>query len=204
MAQQVARALHYHFVDRDVMGLVFRQYGFAEFGDVYERAPGFMARFDNRRTEILKMLDQVFRALARHGNMVILGGGAFAILGGLADVLNVRIQASLPARVQWTMKNHDISDSAKAEALVNEGDKERAAFVEFSYRVRWDSVRSFDLVIDTGKLSQDLAVKWMTEAHAALLASKNLSTGPGSASAFEVDPNLSEAVSNALECQATH
>ena len=204
VAERLARALNYHFVGKDVLQLVLAQYGFSDFEDVYEVAPGIMARFDGRRGEIVEMLDQVNQALARHGNVVILEGGAFAVLGGLSDVLNVRIQASLRARVQWAMEHHDFSDPAKAEAFVSERDKERAAFVEFSYKVRWDSVRAFDLVVDTDKLPPDLVVKWVTEANEALVASKMKPLGEGSTRSFEVNSVLAEAVSNALGCKATH
>ena len=140
VAQEVARALNYHFVDKAVIRLVVRVCGYVDFEEMYEATPGFLASFDDRRAEILKILNQVIRALARHGNMVILGRGAFAVLGGFSDVLNVRIQASLPVRVQWAMGHHGITDPTKAEAFVTERDKARAAFVEFSYGVRWDSV----------------------------------------------------------------
>jgi cytidylate kinase len=163
-----------------------------------------MASWNARRAEILKMLDKVNRALARHGNMVILEGGAFAVLGGLSDVLNVRIQASLPARVQWAMEHHEFSDRAKAEAFVSERDKARADFVEFSYKVRWDSVRAFDLVVDTDKLSPDLVVKWVTEAHQALVVSKKNPLGQDATRAIEVDSVLAGTVATALGCTAAH
>ena len=204
VAKLVARALDYHFVDKDAMGLVFREYGFNDFAQVYEAEPGFLASWDDHRTEIVKMLDKVNRALARHGNMVILEGGAFAVLSALSDVLNVRIQASLPARVQWAMEHHDFSDRVKAEAFVSERDKARADFVEFSYKVRWDSVRAFDLVVDTDKLSPDLVVKWVIEAHKALVASKKNPLGQGSTRAIEVDPILAGTISTALGCTAAH
>jgi cytidylate kinase len=204
VAKLVAQALNYHFVGKDVMGLVFDEYGFSDFASVYETEPGFMASWDDRRTEILKMLDKVNRALARHGNLVILEGGAFAVLSGLSDVLNVRIQASLPARVQWAMDHHDFSDRAKAEAFVGERDKARADFVEFSYKVRWDSVRAFDLVVDTDKLSPDLVVKWVTEAHQALLVPKKNPLGQKATKAIEVDSILADTVATALKCKAAH
>jgi len=204
VAEQVAKALNYHFVDKDIMERVFREYGYSEFDAVYEAKPGFLAEFDERRAEILKGLDKVNLALARHGNTVILEGGGFAVLGGFSDVLNVRLQASLPARVQWAIEHHEFSDPAKAEAFVSEHDKARSAFVERYYKVRWDSARAFDLSVDTDKLPPDLAVKWIVEGHQELVTAKRNPLHHKSARTIEVNSILACTVSEALGCNATH
>jgi len=204
VAQHVAHVLSYHFVDKELIKQLLYQYGLINFEEVYEAAPDFLARFDHRRSEIVNMITEVVRALARHGNVVILGRGAYAVLGGFSDVINVRIKASLPARVQWVMEHQAILVPAEAEALVIERDKARAAFVEFSYGIQWDSLRAFDLMVDTDKVPERLAVKWVCEAHAQLLASRKGSPGERSTRSIEVDPVLSGAVASALACQATH
>ena len=204
VAERVAKALNYHLVDKNIMERVALEYGYTEFDSVYEMKPGFLAEFDERRSEILKGLDKVNLALARHGNVVILEGGGFAVLGGFSDVLNVRIQASLPARVQWAMEHGEFSDAAKAEAFVSEHDKARSAFVEFYYKVRWDSARAFDLSVDTDKVSPELVVKWIVEAQKELVTAKRNPLGQKSASTAEVDRILADAVSEALGCDMTH
>jgi len=204
VAEQVAKALNYHFVDKDIMERVALEYGYTEFEDVYEAKPDLLAKFDERQAEILEGLDKVNLALARHGNTVILEGGAFAVLSGFSDVLNVRIQASLPARVQWAMEHHEFSDPAKAEAFVSEHDKARAAFVDYYYKVRWDSARAFDLSVDTDKVSPELVVKWIVEAQMELVTAKRNPLGEKSARTLEVNNILAGAVSEALGCNVTH
>ncbi len=204
VAENVAKALNYHFVDKEVMERVAREYGYTEFEAAYEAKPHLLAKLDERQAELVEGLDKVNLALALHGNSVILEGGAFAVLGGLSDVLNVRIQASLPARVQWAMRHNEFPDPAKAEAFVSEHDKARAAFVTYYYKVRWDSARAFDLSVDTDKVPPDLAVRWIVEAHEALVATLRNPLGQRSARALEVDRILAETVSDALGCHLTH
>ena len=52
----------------------------------------------------------------------------------------------------------------QAEAVVQSSDKVRAAFVEDFYGVPWGALQAFDLVINTGKISPDLAKTWIVDA----------------------------------------
>ena len=78
---------------------------------MYESVPGFWARFDDMRTTTIRFLKQAILALARHGEMVIVGRGAFAVLVDFADVLNVRVQAPFPIRVRRAMEKEKITES---------------------------------------------------------------------------------------------
>jgi cytidylate kinase len=158
--------------------------------------PGFWARFDEMRAQTVKLLNQVILAFAHHSQVVILGRGGFAVLGGFADVLNVRIQAPLPLRVQRVKERNGITEPDKAEAFVKENDRVRVAFVESSYGVRWDAAHTFDLVIDTGKVPADCATTWLVEAFNILKGQKvqeELTTRT-----IEVDPILAKVVSGVL------
>lgn len=202
IAERVAQTLGYHFVDKRTIEAVLTQYGFVEFEREYDSVTGFWARSDPRRTELVGMLNQVIQALACHGNVVILGRGSFAVLGGFEDVLNVRIKASLPVRIKRVMEQQKIAEPDRAEALVKEGDKVRATFIESFYKVRWDAASAFDVVIDTGKVSPELAATWLVEIVKALNERKG---GDGRTSrTIQVDPILATAVCAVLECQVAH
>jgi cytidylate kinase len=69
------------------------------------------------------MLNRVIQALAQHGNVVILGRGSCAVLGGFADVLNVRVQATLSARTERVMTRYNLTDIEQASRLVRKNDK---------------------------------------------------------------------------------
>jgi cytidylate kinase len=202
VAEKVAQALGYHFADKKTMEDVLIQYGFVEFDKKYDAARGFWGRFDARTMEMVNMLNRVIQAVARHGNVVILGRGSFAILSGFADVLNVRIQAPLPIRRARVMTQHKITEPEQAEAIIKEADRVRATFIESYYGVRWDAANAFDVVIDTGKVPPDLAVTWLADAVKAMQVRK---AGDARLTrAIEEDQVLASAVSNVLKCQETH
>jgi cytidylate kinase len=197
IARQVAQSLGYYFIDRKIIEKVLNQYGMVQFLEEYESAPGFWGRLDAVRAQMIKMMNRVIEAMARHGNVVILGRGSFAVLRGFADVLNVRLQAPLPLRVKRVMAEQAITNFDKAEALVKENDRVRAAFIQSWYEVNWDTAGAFDLVIDTGKASRDMAVKWVVEACRALKekpAGEQLTTAT-----IEVDSILAKVIAEILD-----
>jgi len=205
IAQKVAQALGYHFVDRKFIGVILGQYGFVEFDKEYATLPTFWERFDAQREKqrdaMAGMLNQVTQAVASHGNVVILGRSGFEVLGGFADVLHVRLQAPFPVRVGRIMTQQQISFE-QAEADVKHNDKVRLAFVEEFYRVSWDSIHAFDLVINTGKLPADVAATWVIDAAKSFAPSAEIDKT--TLATIQVDRVLAEAVSEVLQCHETH
>jgi len=205
IGEKVAEALGYHFVDKSTIEKVFAEHSIVQFKEVYESVPGFWARFDDMRTTTIRFLKQAILALARHGEMVIVGRGAFAVLGGFADVLNVRVQAPFPVRVRRAMEKEKITEPDRAEALLKEGDEMRDAFVKSFYDIRWEdaaAASAFDLVIDTGKVPPDLAVTWLVEALKALKERKT--HDQPTTDTIEISADLASTVSEVLGCQVTH
>lgn len=203
LARSVALKLRWHLVDKDTIGAILRQYGFVEFEQEYNTVPGFWASFDGqrgRRKVLVEMLNQVLLALAHHGGVVLLGRGGCAVLGDFADVLNVRVQAPRPIRVQEVMRRQGFSDSERAEILVSEEDRVRKAFLETYYGVHWDDPCSFDMVIDTGKVPMNLAVDWLTQAPESL--KKQKVSEERMTTAIQVDPLLAATISTELKCDA--
>lgn len=205
IARQVAQALNYHFVDQKFIGTILGQYGYVEFDTEFATLPTFWERFDAQREKnrdvMADMLNRVIRTVAHHGNVVILGRSGFAVLGEFADVLHVRLQAPFPIRVQRIMAEENVS-LEQATTTVEKNDKVRVAFVEEFYRARWNVTHAFDIVINTGKVSPDLAVNWVVEA-AKTSVSRLESDKPTTAS-IEVDRIMAEAVSEELKCRQTH
>jgi cytidylate kinase len=202
IAQKVAQELGYHFGDKDIIETVLNQYGFVQFEKEYESGPGFWARFDAQRTKMVDFSNQVIQAMARHGNIVILGRGSFAVLSGFADVLNIRLQAPLSLRVSRVMEQQSIAEPDQAEALVKESDKVRANFVESWYGIRWDIATAFNLVIDTGTVPPDVAAAWLVEAVQNL--PKKSAGSPLTTAQIQIDYVLDKVVSETLACQETH
>ncbi len=206
IAERTAQALGYHLADRNTLERVLSEYGLMEFDRMYESIPGFWDRFDAHRMErrgvLIDMLNKAICALAHHGNIVIVGRGGFAVLAGLADVLHVRIQAPLPVRVRRAMEDPLIAEPSRAELKAKECDRIQKAFVESVYGAQWDSVKGFDLVIDTGKISPDRACAWIVEATRDLKVPEE--TGVRTAAKLEVDRILASTVDDHFKCELVH
>lgn len=206
IAEMTAKALGYHLADKNTLERVLNEYGLMEFDRMYESIPGFWDRFDAHRMErrgvLIEMLNKAILALAHHGDMVIVGRGGFAVLAGLADVLHVRIQAPLAVRIRRAIEDPLIAEPSRAELLAKENDRIQKAFVESVYGAQWDSVKGFDLVIDTGKIAPDLASGWIVEAVKALRVPD--ASGVRTAAKLEVDRILAATVEEFFSCGKVH
>lgn len=171
IAENVARTLDYHFADYATAERLMLQCGFQQTPQVYDSVSDFWDRFTRRgmeRDQINAMLRSIVLATAQHGDVVLLGRGCFAPLQGLCDVINVRVKAPLPLRIERVMEEHDLSKQ-RATRFVEEKDALVADFARTSYGLSPDDLTLFDLVIDTGKIDSDAAVRWLVEAATSLV-----------------------------------
>ncbi len=206
VAEKAAHALGYRLADKATIEGVFREYGLPRLEAEYQSVPGFWDRFDlqrrDRRETLFTMLNQSVRALARHGNLVIVGRGGFAILAGLADVLNVRVQAPVDLRIRRVADLSPAPERDRAEEVVRANDHLQKTFIESVYGVAWDSAVAFDLVLDTGKLSVEAAADMIVQAVRALPAADT--PGLRTTASLQVDRILASAVEGALADQVEH
>lgn len=191
ISQQVAKALAYTLIDKNVIEKVLKQYGLIEYDDLYQ-ASSFWARFDSSNIEMMKMLNQSILAFASRDNSVILGRGGFAILRGFNNVLNVRIQMPLNERAQQVMKLENLPNLATAEELVKQNDITRDGFIRTFYDVRSDDASLYDLVIDTSRVPPDMATNWIVEAARSLARIKP--QAGRTTREIEVDPVLAQTI----------
>jgi cytidylate kinase len=205
IAETIARTLGYHYVDKEFFSNVLSEYGLIEFNKEYDVLPGFWEKLDaqryDRRDDVVHMLNNVVRAVAQHDNVVILGRSGFEVVREFANIVHVRLQAPVSVRVTRVMAELKIPLD-QAEKVVEENDKVHMAFVQEYYKIPWDEVHAFDLVINTGKISADLATAWLVDTVKAL--GVNPKSDKPKVSSIEVDPILKKAVSDALKCESTH
>lgn len=205
IARGVAQTLGYHFVDKQFFGTILGQYGYVEFDKEYQTLPGFWERFDaqkeKQREVTVTMLNRVIEVVAHHGNVVILGRSGFEVLGGFADVFHVRLRAPRPVRIRRVMEQQHLAFE-QAESVVKENDKVRLAFVEEFYKVPWDSIHAFDMVINTGKIPPNLATEWIVRAVRS--QTQELGDDIPTIESITVDRIMEDAVSEVLDCQLLH
>ncbi len=197
IGQQVAKTLGYSFVDKDTMERVFRQYGLTRFEDIYSSAPSIMDMFNYNSLLTIAMFNEILEALAQRGNVVILGRGGFAVLGDFADVLDVRLEAKLAVRTQRIMQRERLSTEDQAQARINEDDSIRRKFVQMFYNRQWNDPTAFDLIIDTGLVSEDQAIQQIVEA-ARKLEQGVSKTSAKATAALEIDPVLADAIEQVM------
>ena len=91
------------------------------------------------------------------------------------------------------MARESLTTVKDAEERVAEDDTMRRKFVQMFYNKPWDEQSNFDLVLDTGSLSNDMAVKQIIEA-ARALDQKALGKDAVTTTTIKVDPVLADAV----------
>ena len=197
IAQQVAKTLGYEFVDKRTADGIFRQYGLTKFDDLYSSAPNFLDLINADNLLLVSMSNEILEAVAKRGNVVILGRAGFAVLGDYADVLHVRLQAPFSERVQRVMVREGLTDLQAAEERVREDDSMHRKYVRRFYDRQWDAPSNFALVLDTSSLSSDMAVQRIVEA-AKALEQKAPGKDAVTTAKIEVDPVLADAVAKVM------
>lgn len=149
-----------------------------------------------RGGDLTALYDRLIQAAARQRDVVILGRGSFSIMARYADVLNVRIQAPFDLRVQRVLESGQFESQEDVEDLVYQSDRARSNFIRNWYGVQWEASTNFHLVIDTGRIDPDMAVRWLAAAFEPL---RELNE-PGllTTRAIQVDEHIQSVVDRAL------
>ena len=195
IAEELARALDYNFSDYRVAERLLLQHGFEQAPKVYQSTPDFWDHFTRRgleRDEVNHMLRSVTLAQAQHGNVVMLGRGCFGLLQGLSDVINVRVKAPLEVRIARVMSDKGLAE-AEAITFVKEKDELVADFARTSTGLSPDDCSLFDVIIDTGTVDPDAAVRFLVDVARSVAGG---SQARPTAAQLQVDPVIANAVSD--------
>jgi len=142
------------------------------------------------------MMNQTIAAVAARGNVVIVGRGGFRVLAGMADVLNVFVKAPDDVRAARIAKR-DAVTVEEAAREIKDDDALRARFARLFYSADWADESQFDLVVDTGTDSDEVAKAKIKEAIEILPA-----RGTRTAATIQVDEVLANTVAKALARRA--
>lgn len=194
VAKSLAKELGYTLADKAVIDGVMRQYGLTRLDVLYSKPPSIWELFNENSTLTIEMLNATIAALAKRGDVVILGRGGFSVLAGMTDVLNVMVKAPEDVRVNRIAARDGI-DVAAAAAKIKADDASRARFTSLFYGADWAKESEFDLVVDTGAISDEAA---RDQIIAAVNAMKPATPGDRTAATLEIDPVLAGAVDEVL------
>jgi len=98
--------------------------------------------------DVLREVQEAVREYASHGNAVIVGRGANAILGRRPDVVRVFMYAPRDWRIHHIMEGHRVEEKVAA-AEVDRIDKARTEYMRAYYGVTWTDSANYDVCVDT-------------------------------------------------------
>lgn len=120
-------------------------YAAASFLDMPLNHKVFLAQFD------------AIKKIAENESCVIVGRCADYALANHPNVINIFIRADLEDRIKIISKRMDITEN-KAKDLIQKNDKQRASYYNYYTSKKWGDSSSYDLIINTSKISVDHAV----------------------------------------------
>ena len=105
----------------------------------------FLAQFD------------AIKSIAEKESCVIVGRCADYALANNPNCINIFVHADLEDRIKFVSKRMDLSEN-KAKDLIIKTDKQRASYYNYYTCKKWGDSRSYDLTLNTSKISIDCCV----------------------------------------------
>ena len=120
-------------------------YSSAPFLDMPLNHKVFLAQFD------------AIKNIASSESCVIVGRCADYALADNPNVLNIFLRSDLEDRIKYVAKRENITEN-KAKDLIQKKDKQRASYYNYYTSKKWGDSRSYDLTINTSKLTDEQCV----------------------------------------------
>jgi cytidylate kinase len=160
ISQKVAEILQYEFVDKEKMAKALATYGLPEpdLERFDEKKPPLWDSLQVQRRKFLHFLQAVIYDHARKGKVIIVGRGGQVLLKDLPGALHLRVVAPFEVRLHRFMESGGV-DEKQATRILRRSDRDSAGFIQSFFDVDWDDSALYDLVINTRKLSLDMAVQ---------------------------------------------
>ena len=124
----------------------------------------------------LHLVQQMIRALAARGRVVIMGRGAQTVLKDFPRTLHVRTVAPWAARVRLVVRREGI-EAGEAARRIRRRDRAVARYMRHFYRVDWTDPLLYHVVVNTASLGEEGAIRLILQAAPA--AEEPPARGPG-------------------------
>lgn len=160
IVQSAAEELGYTLVDGDTLASVALQYGLSleMLAAVDEKPLAFLDKVDKNLEVAQRQVALIILEYALAGNIIIYGRGGQDLLAGVDNVFRVRITAPFEERVErWAER--EWLDPELARILVRRSDQQRAGFIKYYFDRDWTDPLSYDLIINTSRLTEETAIK---------------------------------------------
>ncbi|MCL5108774.1 MAG: cytidylate kinase-like family protein [Chloroflexi bacterium] len=110
-----------------------------------------------------QLVEGAIREIAQRDGAVIVGRGGQVILRENPEALHVYIYAPRAVRIQRIAEREGLSPS-QARQLVKDSDRNREGYLRTYYGVDWHDPELYDLIINTARLSVDVAADLVVKA----------------------------------------
>jgi len=161
VAQNVAEVLKLELYDDDRLQqeAVGMGYSSEDLQAFDEKAPGLFDRLLRRRPEIYdELMAAVIYEVARRGEGIIIGHGAFYFLKDFTCALHLRLHASNQFRIRRLVETRKVSPET-ALKMIEHRDNELKRFLDYLFQIDWNDVSLYDLIINVDKLDMNAAVE---------------------------------------------
>jgi cytidylate kinase len=152
-AKELAKQLSYRFIDRGTLEERIKSYGVTgEKLERYdERKPSFWASLSQDRDDYLHYLKSAILRETKDGNCIVIGRGAFAILGGLPGVVPIFLVSSKDVRIA-RVRSYFHCDEKRALQIITQSDTDRIGFHKYFFETDWKDPTNYQLTINTSHL----------------------------------------------------
>jgi len=113
--------------------------------------------------KLVRETTETILQLAELGRAIIVGRAANVVTKGLDTVFHVRLVGSFEVRVKRIMAWHKL-DRRAAAAFIKKQDAARKRYVRRYYQQDIDDPLLYDLVVNSDRVTEDLAAEWVGEA----------------------------------------
>ena len=161
IAKKVAEKLGYDYIAREAIFKEIAEYGeeWARWGkEMDDHKPTLWERYDLSFAGFVALKESIMFQHATKNNVILMGRGGNWMLSDVPYALRVRIMAPMDKRVENIVKKDDV-DTETAREMLENADEERSAYLKAIYHKDWTKAKYYDIVFDTGNLSEDEVVK---------------------------------------------
>ncbi|MDR3146455.1 MAG: cytidylate kinase-like family protein [Treponema sp.] len=150
-AQELAKLLHYRFVDKQSLEETIKSYGVSnrKLEKYDERKPSFLASLSQDRDDYIHYLKTAMLSETEKGSCVFIGRGAGAVFKNIPGVLSVFLVAPFEIRCE-RVKSYFHCDDRRARQIIERSDRDREGYHSYFFDMRWKDPSNYHLAVNTG------------------------------------------------------
>jgi cytidylate kinase len=158
IAQELVKLTGYKLIDKEYLEKRLTEIGISPSKNEKfdEKNPGFWASLSQQRDDYLHFLKTAILEVADGNDCIIMGRGAYSILGGVPNVVSIKITAPMGVRVERIKKLHNCDDK-HALQIIEQSDHDRGGFHKYFFSTNWLDPREYDITINSGSVGVEQA-----------------------------------------------